>query len=533
MATADEYAQWIVENKHLKGSPQFETVAKAYSEASLEEGRSAPDQSAQPRTWPGVAVDAVKNLPGSAANFASGLYQAVRHPFDTAEGLWDAAAGGLRNTLPTSFVNAVEGGKPSPGAIRASDTANSIKQFYKDRYSSMEGLKNTLATDPVGAASDLSTLLTGGAMLSSRAPALSSALQRGANLTNPLSAVAPAAKLAGTAGKHVLGLTTGAGAEAVEQAAKSGYGGKSAFWNNMTGNAPMTDVLDDARSAVQEMGRQKSAAYKQGMADITSDKSILDFGGIDRAVKSAEGMAKYKGQVKNARAAQIVDEISEEVRKWKALDASDYHTPEGLDALKQKVGGLRDSLPYEEKTARAAANSIYGAIKDEIATNAKSYTAAMKGYHDASDLISEIERALSLKETASADTAMRKLQSLMRNNANTNYGNRLGLAKTLEEQGGKEMMPALAGQAMNSWVGRGLIGQGGNLGTIGAALAMQNPAVALALPLQSPRAVGATLYGGGRLSGLLGGGLDRMGVTPQNALTAGLLAEQAGRSTSR
>lgn len=33
MATADEYARWIVENQAKKGSPEFETVAKAYQEA--------------------------------------------------------------------------------------------------------------------------------------------------------------------------------------------------------------------------------------------------------------------------------------------------------------------------------------------------------------------------------------------------------------------------------------------------------------------------------------------------------------------
>ena len=40
MATADEYAEWIVKNKSLKGTPDFNTVAKAYEEAKATE--SAP-----------------------------------------------------------------------------------------------------------------------------------------------------------------------------------------------------------------------------------------------------------------------------------------------------------------------------------------------------------------------------------------------------------------------------------------------------------------------------------------------------------
>lgn len=37
MATADDYASWIVKNQSLKGTPQFDTVAKAYQEAKAEE----------------------------------------------------------------------------------------------------------------------------------------------------------------------------------------------------------------------------------------------------------------------------------------------------------------------------------------------------------------------------------------------------------------------------------------------------------------------------------------------------------------
>ena len=35
MATADEYAQWIVNNADKKGTPDFETVSKAYQDLKL------------------------------------------------------------------------------------------------------------------------------------------------------------------------------------------------------------------------------------------------------------------------------------------------------------------------------------------------------------------------------------------------------------------------------------------------------------------------------------------------------------------
>lgn len=41
MATADDYADWIVKNKAKKGTPEFDTVVKAYQEAKSEEAKPA------------------------------------------------------------------------------------------------------------------------------------------------------------------------------------------------------------------------------------------------------------------------------------------------------------------------------------------------------------------------------------------------------------------------------------------------------------------------------------------------------------
>ena len=59
----------------------------------------------------------------------------------------------------------------------------------------------------------------------------------------------------------------------------------------------------------------------------------------------------------------------------------------------------------------------------------------------------EIERALSLGGKAPVDTALRKLQSTMRNNVNTNYGNRAGMVSDLEKFSDVSLMDKLAGQA--------------------------------------------------------------------------------------
>ena len=187
---------------------------------------------------------------------------------------------------------------------------------------------------------------------------------------------------------------------------------------------------------------------------------------------------------------------------FRSVSQSRYHTPEGIDALKQKLGGILEGVDFKEKTANMVGKQVYNKVKDTINTQAPKYAEVMKDYSEASDLIREIERSLSLGPAgkASADTAMRKLQSLTRNNVNTNYGNRLELAKQLE-QAGMPIMGALAGQSMNTLMPRGLAGLGG-LGTLGASY-LANPYALGALPFQSPMAVGAGAYGAGKAAGML------------------------------
>jgi hypothetical protein len=302
--------------------------------------------------------------------------------------------------------------------------------------------------------------------------------------------------------KNTAGLMSGVGGESVGNAYKAGRAGGTNFLDNMRGNVPMTDVLDDAKSALAKMRIDRGEQYRQGMAGVSADKTVIDFNPIDKAVASLKSMGNYKGQVINKNAAGTVDEISDLVNQWKGLDPVEFHTPEGLDALKQAISDVRDTTQLGT-AARKAADTAYNAVKGEIVSQAPTYAKVMKDYSEASELVKEIERSLVGNQKTSADTAMRKLQSLMRNNVNTNYGNRLNLAKTLESNGA-EILPAVAGQSMSSWTPRGLQG----LAATGAGIAgFANPATLAALPFTSPRMVGEMAYGLGAANrGVASGG---------------------------
>ena len=298
-----------------------------------------------------------------------------------------------------------------------------------------------------------------------------------------------------------LGMTTGVGSEAIKQAYLSGVNKIPEFWQNLTGKADKTQVLDDALQGLNNIQQKLSKDYKLGMMDVSKDKKVLDFAGIDKAIAEAQKNAKFGTQIKNKKAAEVVEDARSLIDNWKNLDPKEYHTPEGFDALKQALYGTLEEIPYEAKSARDAISKIYNSVKSEIRTQAPKYDEVMKGYGEGAETIKEIKRALSLNEQASVDTGLRKLQSLMRDNVNTNWGYRLDLGKKLEKEGNVALRPALAGQALSSVTPRGLVAKGGlyGAGLLGAYL--HNPLAALALPAQSPKTVGTLAYGAGKMMG--------------------------------
>jgi len=484
---------------------------------------------------------AVSNIPASAGNMISGLYHAVTNPVQTVSGILDVGAGALQKALPKPVVDFVNQFESNPEAAqRAANAATAVGGAMKERYGSVEGIKNTIATDPVGAMGDLSTLLGGGAALAGRIPMASkvaSTLSTASDITNPITlagkGVSKTADMASALVKGGLGLKTGVGTEPITQAVKAGREGNQTFVENMRGTVPMMQVLDDAKSNLAKMNLDKQAEYRSGMVNIKNDKTQLDFTGIDQALTDAQKYSSYKGKVVNQGAADVLDDIKAKVDDWKKSDPAEYHTPEGIDKLKQSIWESIEKLPRESKTAYSAAKEVYDSVKKEISKQAPEYSKVMSDYSQSSDKIKEIERALSLGDKASADTAMRKLQSLMRNNVNTNYGNRLEMAKELEKAGGNEMMPALAGQAMSSKLPRGLQ-SATNIPSSYLAYGVGGPALAAAdLMASSPRLVGEASYKYGQLANALGQATQpvtnltgKVPMTAQQARLAALLAAQ-------
>jgi len=323
----------------------------------------------------------------------------------------------------------------------------------------------------------------------------------GAAIGGAVPAVVSAAKGARSLMGNVAGLQTGAGREAFSQAYEAGKkGGKSAesFTSAMRGKTDPAEVVSMARQNLDEIKQANQAAYRSGMVNVKNDRSVLDFAGIDKSVDDAIKSITFKGQIKAPGAADKLQQVSQEVQAWKQLDPAEFHTPEGLDALKQRIGDIMESIPYNEQNSRRVVGNVYNSIKSEISKQAPDYTKVMKGYSEGAELVKEIEKSLSLGKKATDETALRKLQSLMRNNVATGYGFRGQLAQELQARGQNELLPAIAGQSLNELAPRGLARLSAAPGAIAGYIAGGPLAAAGGAAVSSPRLMGEAAFKGGQ-----------------------------------
>jgi len=486
--------------------------------------------------WLDVGAQAITNIVPSAIKYGEGVYEAVTNPFEAAQGLGQLTNAALIGITPDVIANWMYDPQK---AKQAGAVGTAVAKFYNDRYGSLENFKQSLARDPVGVMGDLSTVLGiagGAAKLATAIPqigaegkvaALAKGIGTASEYTDPLLA---SGKLAAAGSSKVLGSLTGVGPATVEGAAKSGFERDKNFLSGLRGTSG-DQALENAKFNLNVMRENRNKDYRSGMVDIKNDKSVLDFADIDSSLQKAIGQTQFKGEVIKEGAANALSKIQEKINNWKSKDPAEFHTPEGMDFLKQQIGDILEGIPYDQKSARSAVGGVYSSIKSTIDAQAPTYAKVMKDYSEASDALREIEKTFSLKPGASMDTAMRKLQSITRNNVNTNYGKRTTLAQQLEQEGGRPFISMLQGEAMNSKVARGLAGPVEGVTALSAALI--NPAFLAALPFQTPRLVGEGAYLAGQGARVVSAPFRATGLGAQDINTLGTLVRpQSGEEQS-
>lgn len=448
-------------------------------------------------SWGEVGRSALKNLPKDAKQTVSGLAQAARHPIDTLNSLLNVAEGGVQS-IPglgdflLKYGLSDQDNRPMASAF--------IEPFKQD-FGSMEGFKGAIADHPLTTALNVSSLASG-------AGGLVKAGKR---------AIAPVAKGAGAiTGQIIGGLGTHTGGETIRDAARAGYQGGAkleALTSNMRGKVPQSSIVALEKKALGNIAKADSAKYKQGLSEIVQDRTVLDYAPIEKAAKDALSVNRFKGVSISPETAKIQDSIIKTIDEWSGkpieikgalkyddatnqfvresrpgVNPSDFHTIEGFDQLKKRIGNIRKST-QQGTPERNVADSVYNAIRDEIEKQSPAYDKLMKQSQAAIKNRKELSKELSLGENTTDSTALRKALAVPRNNANTNYGNRVSLAQQLEANGADNLMSMLNGQALNSWQPRGL-GTLISTGLGGIGLGSMNPAVILPMLTQSPRLMG-------------------------------------------
>lgn len=472
---------------YVVNAPDDASEADVMAYAQQNFGASQPKE----RSWSDVPMDALKNAPDSAVRTAQAIAYPFMHPIDTLKGMRDIGHG-----LVSKAAGAVGIEQDPQWKAETEAPANAVGQFLKDRYGSVDALKNTLAEDPIGALMDASVVLSGGGALAARAPGVvgkaGQAVSKVASAIDPIANAGRVAKLGGKAASSALGMTTGAGGLPIETAFKAGRAGNQTFIDHMRGSAPATDVLDMAQEAVQAYGKDRGAAYRSSIGSLKGSTKPVNYKPVIDALTDAKSMISLKGMddlPKSKAAADVYNEINQTVRDFALHPAA--QTAEGLDALKQAIGEIQKKTQYGT-LERKVSGEVFNATKNEIVKQVPEYAKTMKDYANASEQITDLTKTFSLGEKASKDTAIRKLTSVMRNNVNTNFGERARLMDVLAKKQ-PDLPAAIAGQALNSPTPRGLQGTVASLGA-GYGAASVNPMALAMLPFASPRLVGEATY---------------------------------------
>lgn len=459
---------------------------------------------------------ALENLGPSAKRFGESMVQPFIHPIETAKNIGKVSLGYASKIAPGSLTNQ-----------RFGPYADAVNKFFVDRYGGWENIKHTMAEDPVGFAADIATVATGGEAALARLPGavgkVGEVSGQVAKYTNPLN-VGKVLPQAGKLASEIGGVVTGKGGETFRGLAREGYkGGRGEVVARQNLRAPeqyAPDIVKKARSALAEMYLERSADYQKFAAQFGQQSKPLSFNEIDAAVGKVQGMGRFRGldvsrlagEKALTDAQEMITGIQKNINEWKALPPQFFHTGPGLDALKQHIGSKIDWKTRPD-AANKAAQEIYNAIRDTIAKQDPAYAAAMKDYSQATDLLQNVEKTLSLGKKASEDTALRKLLSTTRSDVNTNFGRRKSLAEELNKRD-PSIMPALYGQSAAPLAPGGLArGAAGGVGLYELAQhGALNPKIIAALLSTSPRLWGEAALAAGK------GARKAKDLTPQQIL---------------
>jgi hypothetical protein len=365
----------------------------------------------------------IRNVKPSAERFVGGLYDVVTNPLQAAKGVLDIGAGAIQSVLPQRAVDFINQFEANPEAGRqVVEAANAAGGMLKNRYGSYNAIKRTFAEDPVGAAADLSTLLTGGAgaaRLTSRvapgAAGVATTLERAAVATNPLSVVAVPAQKALAFKESVLPgeLSRQQQLNAVRDATlaagqREGYmttpgsvtpQGRNILAERMAGKTHLEQLMTiNNQDVTNKLARR--AVNIDETAPLTSENM--------RAIRNAEYEKGYKP-------VERIGEVPADVQYFVDLNnvKLKYTGPQKSfpGAVPDEVSKLFDTYMTDKFNSKDAVQAIRNLREDARANFRKNENAVANAQIDiANALENQMERAVAATPTPNADKLLQQFK---------------------------------------------------------------------------------------------------------------------------
>lgn len=324
-----------------------------------------------------------------------------------------------------------------------------------------------------------------------------------------IAAVPYVGKGLGKLGTEVFGLTTGTGAGTIRQfksAITKGGAEATAAREAIKGKISPEDIVDEARSAFGQLIKNRSEQYSSKLSQLKTKTNVIDhkpiiekfnnqlndfgvFANSDGSLNfsRAPGLGRYEKDLKG---------LSQTLSEWGSREGD--NTISGVDKLKQVIDdfriGSQDSKKFDSfvTTLRGEAKNLIkqNLMKSKDLKTLNTYNKMLGDFEKSTREIKEIQKALSLGDKASMDTAFRKLSTVLR----TNNEVRQKAVAELNQLTGGTLIPKIAGQQLSEKLPRGLMrtlsGIGAGAGAISGVGIV--PMLQMAL-LTSPRLVGGML----------------------------------------
>lgn len=382
----------------------YDTPAYAEKVATTYQQLKAQNQTQVPQTpTPGTTPTAPPSIGGflqntvqSGANFAGNLVNAAIHPLQTVQGLGSIAAGGLQEL----------------GGQNNSNTANfdNLKTYFANRYGGVSNVEKTIYSDPVGFLADLSSVLgvgggiagvvgkgaelAGAADAADTVGAVSSSLNKAAELSNPLSPVIAGGKAilggpGGVVSDFLTSQLTGLKPQDIENIVNhpADYTPEQLATVSRSSVAQEVGAALDSRDAqLSETGSgyepiKQAGAVPQGFENVTNTPPAnaipVESNFLENQLRKVANVDVQDGNiiakgVSDIRAPKDVKALQNLLDTWKPEFQKGYLTPEEFLNLRQDLASaakydreFSSSKPVESVTAaiRTNLNATYrGAI---------------------------------------------------------------------------------------------------------------------------------------------------------------------------